>query len=219
MNSTLYAAIMAIALLLGSVFPAKAETPTPAAIAHMISVETSDTGVSKSDIARIVKAVFAEAKKHSIDPLLMLSLINTESKFRSWAKNNSGARGLTQVIPRWHRDKIKGRNIMHIETNIEVGAQVLADCLDRNNGYIKKALRCYSGGARNYQAKLMSGRAELQKAEVLYRFQKELPFPAASDSHEPGKPSLVYEPLRSALPPKTAPMLREEEVLQLLAIN
>lgn len=171
----LKSAIMAIALFLSMVFPAQAEnTPTKTAVVKMISKETNNK-VQTKDIIRIVNAVFTETKKHNIDPLFMLSLIRNESRYNPRARNRSGARGLTQVIPRWHRDKIRGRNIMNIETNVEVGTQVLADCLESNQGYIRKALKCYSGNARNYQALLKTGYIKIKEADVIYRFENELP--------------------------------------------
>lgn len=183
--------IMAIALLFGSVLPVQAEVPTKTAIVEYITSQTNRTGVTRSEAVRIVNASFAEANKHGIDPFLIVSLINTESKFRWWAKNGSGARGLTQVIPRWHREKIKGRNLMHIETNIEVGTRVLVECLKRNKGYIKKALRCYSGGARNYSAKLKAGYRELRQADIIYRFKNDLPLVVVSKFEEPTKFTII----------------------------
>lgn len=190
MKTCIQAAIMAIALLFATAFPAYAEsTPTKAAVVRMISKETKTNGVAMRDIVRIVNAAFSEAKKHSIDPFLIIALINTESKFRPWAKNKSGARGLTQVIPRWHRDKIKGRDIMHIETNIEVGTKVLVDCLNRNKG-MKNALRCYSGGARNYAQKLRSGHTELREADIAYRLENDLPLVVVAKFDDPRKFSI-----------------------------
>lgn len=177
----LYAsAIMAIALFFFNVFPVMAEnTTTKAAVVKMISKETKGT-VSGNDITRMVNAIFTQSKRHGIEPFVMLSVVKKESRYNPRAKNRSGARGLAQVIPRWHRDKIKGRNIMHIETNIEVGMQVLADCLTKNKGIVKKAMRCYSGGARNYTANVKANYKVIQQAEIAYRFENELPIEKSS---------------------------------------
>jgi soluble lytic murein transglycosylase-like protein len=172
--SILKSAILAIALFFSMVFPAQAETtPTKAAVVKMISKENNK--LQAKDITRIVNAVFTETKKHNIDPLFMLSLIRHESRYNPRARSRAGALGLTQVIPRWHRDKIRGRNIMNIETNIEVGTQVLADCLESNKGYIRKAVKCYSSNAKNYQAFLKAGYIKIKEADVIYRFENELP--------------------------------------------
>lgn len=199
MISCLKSATMAVVLLLASAFPAFADvTPSKTALIEMISKETKKTGVKHNDIVRLVNAAFNEGKKQNIDPFLIVSLMNTESKFRFWAKSGEGARGLMQVIPRWHQDKIKGRNIHHIETNIEVGTKVLADCLDRRKGNIKKALSCYSGGARNYAAKLKAGYIQARTADVLYRFRNHLPLIVVAKFEEPNN---------FAISPKALPVL------------
>lgn len=173
--NTLRIVTMAVALFFSFVFPAFAQhSTTHSAVVKMISQET-DGKVKIGEIVRMVNAVFVETKKHGMDPFLMFSVLKKESRYNPRAKNRSGARGLTQVIPRWHKNKIKGRNIMNIETNIEVGTQVMADCLERNKGLIKKAMRCYSGGASNYTANIKANYAALQKAEIAYRFENELP--------------------------------------------
>ncbi len=159
----------------------------------MISQETNNK-VAARDIVRMVNAVFKEATRHSLDPFLLVSLVGIESRYQARAASKAGARGLMQVIPRWHRDKIKGRDIMNIETNIEVGSQILADCLDNNNGNLKKASRCYSGNAKNYVVKLKDGHNAAKKADVLYRFENELPL-AVDTSESPVSISVSTEQL------------------------
>ncbi len=186
MKKYLNSATMAVALLLAMAFPAFADVaPTKTALVEMISKETEKTGVKHSDIVRMVNASFIEGKKRNIDPFLIVSLMNTESKFRPWAKSVEGARGLMQVIPRWHQDKIRGRNINHIETNIEVGTQVLADCLDRRKGNLTKALHCYSSGARHYAAKLKTGYQQARTADLIHRFKNNLPLVVVAKFEEP----------------------------------
>lgn len=196
MKKSIQAVTVAVALLFALAFPASADSFTKTAIVQMLVTETHDAKIKQSDIARIVNIAFAEAKKQKVDPLLVISLIKTESRFRWWATNKSGARGLTQVIPRWHRDKINGRNIMNIQTNIEVGTTVLADCLDRNKGLIKKALRCYSGGAVNYASKLKTTYTQLKLADVRYRFDNELPLVVFAKFEEPSNFSVSYQPMK-----------------------
>lgn len=176
MTKTIQAAIVAIALLFSMAFPAFAQTaePTKNAAVHYILKETKNR-VSLKDAVRMVNAAFKEASKHSFDPLLILAIMKPESSYNASARSREGARGLMQVIPRWHRDKIKGRNIAHIETNIEVGSQVFADCLESKKGYIKKAFQCYSSNARGYTAKIQSAYQQLQKAEIQYRFENDMP--------------------------------------------
>lgn len=163
---------------------------TKRATVRMIAKETKDK-VAAKDIIRIVNAVFKEATKNNLDPFLILGMIKTESTFKPTSSNRSGAKGLMQVIPRYHRDKIRGRNIMNIETNVEVGVQVYADCLNNNNGNMKKASRCYSGGAKNYTAKLKDGYGAAKKADIAYRFEEELPMVVVSSFESPNAFSIL----------------------------
>ncbi len=178
-------AILAIALLLATAFPAYADqiVPTKAAMVGAIMDETNNR-IAKSEVVRIVNAVFINAQRFNLDPFLLFGLINQESKFRSTARSPYGAVGLMQVVPRFHRDKLKGRSPTNIETNVEVGSQVLADCLETHKS-LRKALNCYSGGARNYATKLKAGHTLARKADILYRFENELPVTVASRFEDP----------------------------------
>lgn len=173
--------IWQIALLFALAFPTHAQSiePTKDAAVRFILKETKNR-VKLGDAIRMVDSAYKEAAKHGLDPLFILAIIGPESTYNAKARSREGARGLMQVIPKWHRDKIKGRSITRIETNIEVGTQVFADCLTRKKGYIKKALSCYSSNARNYSAKIKSSYQKLQKAEIQYRFENELPIAAMS---------------------------------------
>ena len=132
--------------------------------------------ISKSTAKTIVDAVYENAKKHRIDPLLILSMMNVESGFRPDAKNKTGASGLMQVIPFWHRDKIAGRNILNVRTNVEVGTAILQECLSRNKDHFAKSISCYSGGASSaYTKKIRAIYVQLRNMEVEMRFAKELP--------------------------------------------
>lgn len=142
--------------------------------------------VRPSTIEAIVTRVYKEARKHDIDPFLIFSLIKAESTFNTKAASSYGARGLTQVVPRWHRDKIRGRNILDIDTNIEVGTTVLSECLLRHKDIVLKALRCYSGGASpKYAKSINAAHAELKRAQALHYFQAELPLPNSAHFYKP----------------------------------
>ena len=93
---------------------------------------------------RVTSIVYQEARTHGIDPKLMLALVATESSFNPKSLSIAGAKGYTQVIPKWHRDKIKGRDIWNVAVNIEVGVKVLKDCFRRNKTEYS-ALACYNG--------------------------------------------------------------------------
>lgn len=151
--------------------------------AAMVDHITTDSNykVAGAEALRIVNAVFTNAKRLGLDPYLIFSIIRQESRYKSTAKSSYGAVGIMQVVPRFHRDKLKGRSPSNIETNIEVGTQILSDCLNRSKGNVYNSLRCYSGNARNYATHIKNGLALARKADVAFRFKNELPI--VTDTH------------------------------------
>lgn len=167
-------------VLLMSQFGAQAERADVLEYAKYFAthwVSSLNTPASQDDINRIVEVAFDQGVKHRIDPLLLLSMIKKESTFNKNAKNKrSPASGLMQVIPYWHRDKIKGRNIFKVSVNIEVGAKVLRGCLDRNSQNVPAALRCYSGGGHNnYISTVVRDHKQAQRWVVENQFKNQLP--------------------------------------------
>lgn len=86
---------------------------------------------------------YSEKNKHSVE--LLVALITIESKFDTKAQSRHGAKGLTQVVAKWHPEKVQGRSLFLPEIGIEVGSKILKDCLISANGNERKALSCYSG--------------------------------------------------------------------------
>lgn len=152
---------------------------TKRAIHTWIVKESGRNAPTAKTIERIVDAVYNNAYRQNIDPFVLLSVMHRESRFNPNAKSKAGAKGLMQVMPRWHQDKIKKRNILNIETNIEVGSVILSDCIARTNS-VRAALSCYSGGAKKYESHLKKAFASLRQAEVLHRFANDLPLRAQS---------------------------------------
>lgn len=132
-------------------------------------------------VQRIVKAAYSEGKKHELSPLLVLAIIEKESSLKPTAGNSYGAQGLMQVVPRYHREKLKGEKhpdgLKNPETNIRVGSKVIAEYLKLRKGNLDAALAYYSGGAREYAPKVKAFRASLES--VIHKSRMEL-FASAS---------------------------------------
>jgi soluble lytic murein transglycosylase-like protein len=135
--------------------------------------ENSTHPVSFSKALKIVSSAIRFSEKQNLDPLLVLAMIKVESGFKDTARSGYGAKGLMQVVPRWHRDKLKGRNPYDTDVSVEVGTQVLKDCLDKRNGRLATTLACYSGGAKLYYHKVAYNHTHMTKAIVEYQFEKE----------------------------------------------
>ena len=133
----------------------------------LTSYISSTFGKSKAVALRIVNAVYAEASRGGVPPLLALAIIEKESRYAADAVNSSGATGLMQVIKRFHMDKLKndplGQGLKNPETNVRVGVSVFSEFLVRTGGNIKQALKRYSGGSTAYAAQVQSVQGKLQK--------------------------------------------------------
>ncbi|MBI4194905.1 MAG: transglycosylase SLT domain-containing protein [Betaproteobacteria bacterium] len=129
----------------------------------------------------------AHAAGHQIglDPLLIIAVMAVESRFNPIAESVAGAKGLMQVIPKYHGDKLKGfggeRAVFDPETNILVGAQILKEYLGRT-GNLGMALQMYAGALDDehdaYTTKVMSEKLRLQ--QVVNRAQSASPARTAS---------------------------------------
>ena len=124
--------------------------------------------VSLPQAEKISREIYLQSFANEIDPHLVFALIDVESTFNPNARSKAGARGLTQVVPKWHVARINGRNIHDIAVNIEVGVRYLADRRDYY-GSMDKALRAYLGNMRSsvYPNKVYASYKKIPKAVVL----------------------------------------------------
>jgi len=116
-------------------------------------------------LQQIVVTAFKESEAHQVDPYLTLAVITTESKFDYMATSPAGAKGLMQVMPSMHKDKISIVEVFNPVANIKAGTQILRDYLKTSNGDVHKALLMYNGSlaipGANYDKKVLQNRAEL----------------------------------------------------------
>jgi soluble lytic murein transglycosylase-like protein len=87
-----------------------------------------------------------EAMRAGLDPQMVLSLIEVESKFRKYAVSRAGARGYMQVMPFWV-DLIGSaqHDLFKLRTNLRYGCVILRHYLDIEGGDIYRALARYNG--------------------------------------------------------------------------
>lgn len=94
----------------------------------------------------LLRTVHYEATRASLDPQLVLGLIEVESGFRRYATSTAGARGLMQVMPFWTsvfkrpRDNLYARRL-----NLRYGCVILRYYLDLERGDYFRALGRYNG--------------------------------------------------------------------------
>ena len=95
-----------------------------------------------------------------------------------------------QIVPRFHREKLAGRNPYEVSTNIDVGIQILREYLDQHDNKVRPALKKYSGGARNYYAKISKTHKEMSRFLVTYAFEKEQPITVVHSIDKPRIPPI-----------------------------
>jgi soluble lytic murein transglycosylase-like protein len=126
--------------------------------------------VSPDAVLPVFEVVELIGQERRIDPLLILAIIGVESGFNPFAESPKGARGLMQVIPRFHMDKVpEGMGVHHLfdpAVNIRVGVRVLEDAIRRRGG-LTAGLQSYAGASGvqgRYANKVLAEKARLEKA-------------------------------------------------------
>jgi soluble lytic murein transglycosylase-like protein len=126
--------------------------------------------VSPEAVLPIFEVADLIGRERRIDPLLILAIIGVESGFNPFAESSMGARGLMQVIPRFHMDKVpKGLGVHHLfepAVNIHVGVRVLEEAIRRRGG-LMAGLQYYAGSSDpkgRYAAKVLAEKSRLEKA-------------------------------------------------------
>jgi soluble lytic murein transglycosylase-like protein len=107
--------------------------PAPAAL-------PSSTGDPIREIA------LAASRRHSVDPALVMAVIDVESAFRPEAVSPKGAMGLMQLMPQTAAN-LGVAEPFDPNANIEGGVRHLRALLDRYQGDQRLALAAYNAGA------------------------------------------------------------------------
>ena len=124
--------------------------------------------------AMFVDTTFVVGSELKVDPLLLLSVIATESRFNPYAGSQAGGpTGLMQIVLSVHRNKFArfGRSdsiAFNPVANVRVGGLILTECISRR-GSIQEGLLCYCGASSpstdgGYTEKVMAERRRLALA-------------------------------------------------------
>jgi soluble lytic murein transglycosylase-like protein len=128
--------------------------------------------------AEFVSTAYRVGREVAVDPLLILAVMAVESRYNPVAESSMGAKGLMQIIPRYHPEKLLEHGGEHAlldpEVNIQVGAQILREYLRRFGG-TEAALQKYAGAVdeptAQYSVKVLAEKARLQ--HILQRSRRE----------------------------------------------
>jgi soluble lytic murein transglycosylase-like protein len=132
--------------------------------------------VSDQAVAGYVSLAYQAGAQHSVDPLLILAVMAIESRYNPVAESSMGARGLMQVIPKYHLEKLLDHGgepaLLEPSVNIVVGAQILRE-YQRRFRDTETALQMYAGAlddaATQYASKVLAEKARLDALRVKAR--------------------------------------------------
>lgn len=147
-------------------YTAQAELERNRAISHYLAKRYR---VSADVTLDFVHMAFATGHRMGLDPLLILAVMAVESSLNPIAESVAGAKGLMQVIPRYHPEKFElyggDKAVFEPRANIAVGSQILSEYIQRA-GDISLGLRIYGGGPvegdNPYPAKVLGEKRRLQ---------------------------------------------------------
>jgi len=126
--------------------------------------------VSQDVAFDLVTVAHRAGRQLQLDPLLIIAVIAIESRFNPIAESSAGAKGLMQIIPKFHGDKLEAfggeQAVFEPEANIHVGARILKEYL-RRTGNLGIALQMYAGALDDsedqYTRKVLSEHYRLQQ--------------------------------------------------------
>jgi len=125
--------------------------------------------IAETAATSFVSIAYRAGERYSVDPVLILSVVAIESRFNPVAESVVGAKGLMQIIPKYHLDKLLDHGgeeaLLDPEVNINVGAQILHEYYRRLQDQ-EAALQRYAGAfdepTSRYAAKVFEERMRLE---------------------------------------------------------
>lgn len=119
----------------------------------------------------MVASAHVVGSRLGLDPLLILAVMAIESRFNPFAQSDQGAQGLMQIMPQYHQDKLaeseQDHPLLDPVTNIEVGAKVLKESIQRAGG-LQAGLQQYAGALGDedgqYAKTVMAEKQRLEQA-------------------------------------------------------
>lgn len=154
--------------------------------------------VSQDAAFDLVTLAHSAGRQLHLDPLLIIAVIAVESRFNPIAESRAGAKGLMQIIPKYHGDKLEEfggeQAVFEPAANIHVGARILKEYL-RRTGNLGIALQMYAGALADdedqYTRKVLNERHRLQQVVSPSRQRPALPVAVRTASARASYPNVV----------------------------
>jgi soluble lytic murein transglycosylase-like protein len=108
--------------------------------------EVADEVAASTGTRAELQALAADvARRHGLDPALVLAVASVESGFKPKAVSPKGAQGLMQLMPATAAS-LGVSDAFDPETNLEGGSRYLAELITLYEGNLTKALAAYNAG-------------------------------------------------------------------------
>lgn len=112
-------------------------------------------------------------EQYGMKPELLVAMIETESDGQQYEVSNSGAIGLMQIIPKYHKDRMRRlgtENIYDAWDNIEIGCDFIAELYSQEQD-MAIALIVYNCGrnSRQYRNAVSNGKITAYATKILER--------------------------------------------------
>lgn len=124
--------------------------------------------IAEAAAYHFVLIAYRAGEQHRVDPVLILAVMAIESRYNPVAESVVGAKGLMQVLAKYHQEKLFDHGGEHAlldpEVNIHVGAQILRE-YQRRFADTETALQMYAGAldepTSRYATKVFEEKARL----------------------------------------------------------
>jgi soluble lytic murein transglycosylase-like protein len=117
----------------------------PSAVRGFVPDEVLEEVGSPATGAEIARLVEASARKHGLDPALVLAVVSVESGFKPEAVSPKGAQGLMQLMPRTAAS-LGVQDPFDPEQNVDAGVRHLESLVRLYDGNLTRALAAYNAG-------------------------------------------------------------------------
>jgi soluble lytic murein transglycosylase-like protein len=122
------------------------------------------TGLTEYEVAELARTIVAEARRHELDPTLVLAVMRVESRYYNFAVSPVGAMGLMQVMPKTAEEIAaqlditwRGPNMLFDPiANVRLGVAYLKQLSERYDN-LPTALAAYNWGPGRIDRRLRRG--------------------------------------------------------------
>ena len=117
----------------------------PQAVRGFVPDEVLEEVLSPAGGAELARLIEELARRHGLDPALVLAVVSIESGFRPEAVSPKGAQGLMQLMPRTAAS-LGVQDAFDPEQNVDAGVRYLEGLVRLYGGDLTRALAAYNAG-------------------------------------------------------------------------